>query len=70
MDSRSRFEESVTHSIEARVCRTIGCGRDAEEQDDFCLKCREEIDALRDTAQRRFVIFGAWGRRTLPHFGR
>jgi hypothetical protein len=34
------------------------------------MKCREEIDALRDTAQRRFVIFGAWGRRTLPHFGR
>jgi hypothetical protein len=61
MDSRFRFDESATHSRELRVCRTIECGRDAEDQDDFCMKCRDEIDAVRAEARRRFVIWGTSG---------
>ena len=61
MDSRLRFDESATHSCEPRVCRTIECGRDAEDQDVFCIKCRDEIDAVRAEARRRFVIWGTSG---------
>ena len=45
-------EALATHS---QVCRTINCGRDAPETDIFCDRCREEIDAVRDRARRRFV---------------
>ena len=61
MDSRFRFDESATHSGESRVCRTIECGRDAEDRDDFCMKCRDEIDAVRAEARSRFVIWGTSG---------
>jgi hypothetical protein len=44
--------------LDIRACRAVNCDQDAEADDDFCVKCREEIDALRDMARRRFVIFG------------
>ena len=53
-----------------RACRAINCDSDAVEMDVFCGRCREEIDAVRETARRRFVIFGAWGRRPLADSGR
>jgi hypothetical protein len=45
------------------VCRTIGCDRSASGTDEFCPRCREEIDAIRDLARRRFVIWGTSGVR-------
>jgi hypothetical protein len=55
------IDESGTHSSQngsVRVCRTIDCGRHTLAQDEFCARCREEIDALRAMARRRFVIWG------------
>jgi hypothetical protein len=43
--------------MEVRLCRTINCGLHAVDGDVFCVKCREEIDAAREAARRRFVIF-------------
>jgi hypothetical protein len=66
MDSTFRTDRStmdLTQVTHVPVCRTINCGRDAAEIDAFCDRCREEIDAVRDTARRRFVIFGASGRK-------
>jgi predicted amidophosphoribosyltransferase len=66
MDSTFRTDRStmdLTQVTHVPVCRTINCGRDAPEIDTFCDRCREEIDAVRDTARRRFVIFGASGRK-------
>ena len=60
----------ATQATHIPVCRTINCGRDAPETDVFCDRCREEIDAVRYTARRRFVIFGASGRTTLLDPGR
>jgi hypothetical protein len=51
-------ENQAGPQMEVRVCRTRGCGLDAEEQDGFCPRCREEIDALREMARRRFIIHG------------
>jgi hypothetical protein len=68
MDSMFRTDPSTMDAAQARrirVCRTINCGRDAPETDIFCGRCREEIDAVRDTARRRFVIFGALARKAL-----
>jgi hypothetical protein len=59
MDRVNDIDESGTHSSQNgsfRVCRTIDCGRHAPTEDDFCPRCREEIDALRDMARRRFVM--------------
>jgi hypothetical protein len=56
------IDESGTPSSQGRnvrVCRTIDCGRCTLAQDEFCTRCREEIDALRAMARRRFVIWGA-----------
>jgi hypothetical protein len=61
MDSRFGFEALATHARQLRVCRTIECDRDAQDQDDFCMKCREEIDAVRAEARRSFLIWGASG---------
>ena len=61
MDSGFRFDESATHFRDLRVCQTIQCGRDAQDQDDFCMKCRDEIDAVRAEARRSFVIWGTSG---------
>ena len=60
----------ATQATHIAVCRTINCGRDAPEADIFCGRCRGEIDAVRDTARRRFVIFGASGRKALLNAGR
>ena len=60
----------TTQATQTPVCRTINCGRDAPETDVFCDRCRDEIDAVRYTARRRFVIFGASGRKTLLDPGR
>ena len=60
MDSSINFDES-THTGQFAICRTIGCDRAAEHQDDFCLKCREEIDAVRAEARSEFVIWGTSG---------
>ena len=68
MDSTFRTDPSTMDAIEAThipLCRSINCGRDAPETDIFCGRCREEIDAVRDTARRRFVIFGTFGRKAL-----
>ena len=68
MDSTFRTDLSNMDAAQAThipVCRTINCGRDAPETDLFCDRCREEIDAVRDTARRRFVIFGVSGRKAL-----
>ena len=73
MDSTFRTDHStmdLTQVTHVPVCRTINCGRDAPEIDIFCDRCREEIDAVRDTARRRFVIFGASGRQALLDSGR
>jgi hypothetical protein len=59
MDSVNEIDESGTHLSQNgsfRVCRTINCGRHAPTEDDFCPRCREEIDAVRDMARRRFVM--------------
>jgi hypothetical protein len=59
MDNVNEIDESGTHSSQNgsfRVCRTIDCGRHAPTEDDFCPRCREEIDAVRDMARRRFVM--------------
>lgn len=64
MDRALHFDDSGNHAREqqqARICRTHNCGLDAQEHDDFCPKCRDEIDAMRATARRRFVIWGASG---------
>jgi hypothetical protein len=47
------------------ACRTVNCDQDADCDDDFCARCHDEIAAVRDSARRRFVIFGtsAIGRR-------
>ena len=69
MDSTFRTEPSTmdpTQATHVPVCRTISCGRDAPEIDIFCDRCREVIDAVRDTARRRFVIFGVSGRKARP----
>jgi hypothetical protein len=61
MDSMFTRDKSETHSspqLDVRVCRTIDCGRNAHDEDLFCPRCREEIDAVRDMARRRFVIYG------------
>jgi hypothetical protein len=68
MDSTFRTDPSTMDAAQAThipVCRTINCDRDAPGRDIFCGRCREEIDAVRDTARRRFVIFGASGRKAL-----
>ena len=73
MASTFRTDPSTMDAAQAAhipVCRTINCGRDAPERDIFCGRCREEIDAVRDTARRRFVIFGASGRKALLDPGR
>ena len=73
MESTFRTDPSTmdpTQATHIPVCRTINCGRDAPETDVFCDRCREEIDAVRDTARRRFVIFGASGRKALLGPGR
>ena len=73
MDSTFRTDPSTMDATLARhipVCRTINCDRDAPETDIFCDRCREEIDAVRDAARRRFVIFGASGRKALLDPGR
>ena len=73
MDSTFRTELSsmdTTQATQTPVCRTINCGCDAPETDIFCDRCREEIDAVRDTARRRFVIFGVGGRKALLDPGR
>jgi hypothetical protein len=73
MDSTFRTDPSTMDATQAThipVCRTINCGRDAPEIDIFCDRCREEIDAVRDAARRRFVIFGASGRKALLDPGR
>lgn len=73
MDSTFRTDPSTMDAAQAthiRVCRTINCGRDAPDIDIFCDRCREEIDAVRDAARRRFVIFGASGRKALLDPGR
>jgi hypothetical protein len=41
-------------------CRSIGCDRCAQEGDDFCLRCRDEIDALRSTPWRRSQQRRGW----------
>jgi hypothetical protein len=61
MDITFPMNESGADSsqqIDVRACRTINCGRDADDADVFCPRCREEIDAIREMARRRFVIFG------------
>ena len=50
MDSRFEIEALATHSSQLRVCRTIDCDRDAQDQDDLCMQCREDIDAVRAAA--------------------
>jgi len=68
MDSMFRSDDWTMPAHEVtnvQVCRAINCDGDALETDVFCGRCREEIDAVRDTARRRFVIFGASGRRPL-----
>jgi hypothetical protein len=73
MDSTLRTDPSTMDAAQAShvpVCRTINCGRDAPDTDIFCDRCREERDAGRDTARRRFVIFGASGRKSLLDSGR
>ena len=52
------YENHSDQQIEVRVCRTKGCGLDAEERDAFCPKCREEIDAMHDMARCRVIIHG------------
>ena len=61
MDSRFEIEALATHSSQLRVCRTIDCDRDAQDQDDLCMQCREDIDAVRAAARSRFVIWGTTG---------
>ena len=64
MDSTFPMDESGTHSrpqMDVRACRTIDCGRDAHDRDLFCTRCREEIDAVRDMARGRFIIYGTSG---------
>ena len=60
MNSRFLFQPAA-HVSESQVCRAMGCGRNAESHDDFCVKCREEIDAVRADARRAFVIWGTSG---------
>ena len=60
MDSSIDVDGS-THTGQFPVCRTIGCEQAAEHQDEFCLKCREEIDAVRAEARSEFVIWGTSG---------
>ena len=67
IDSINEIDESGTHSSQNgsfRVCRTIDCGRHAPTEDDFCPRCREEIDAVRDMARHRFVMRGRGARLT------
>jgi hypothetical protein len=64
MNSMHDIDQAGTRSAKPggiTVCRTIGCDRDASGEDEFCPRCREEIDAVRVMAQRRFVIWGAYG---------
>ena len=58
MFAMNEFENRSGPQMEVRVCRTKGCGLDADGQDAFCPKCREEIDAVREMARRRFIIHG------------
>lgn len=53
-ESQDRFSERPR----AGSCRTIGCDRNPADQDEFCSRCREEIDAIRAMARRRVVIWG------------
>ena len=61
MDRRFRIEESEGSLRPIRACRTINCDRKSEEQDDFCMRCREEVDAVRAEARSAFVIRGTSG---------
>ena len=50
-ESFTDYDAYVDESF--RDCRSIGCDRCAQQDDDFCLRCRDEIDALRSAPARR-----------------
>ena len=73
MDSTFRTDPSTMDATQAThipVCRTINCGRDAPDIVMLCDGCSEVIYAVRVAARRRFVIFGASGRKALLDPGR
>jgi len=55
------WDVDFVQQTEARYCRTIDCGQEAADGTSFCTKCSDEINAVREAARRRFVIFGASG---------
>ena len=59
--SMDELGADVRQQMEVRVCRTIDCGLDAFDGNVFCVKCSDEIEAVRAAARRRFVIFGISG---------
>ena len=50
-------EEAAAEFTDLRVCRSTNCDDFAHHGDDFCPKCRDEIDALREMPP--------WGRKRL-----
>jgi hypothetical protein len=64
MSSMSFEDDLGIESIrptEVRVCRTKGCGLDAADHDDFCSRCREEMEemyATREMVRYRSIIHG------------
>jgi hypothetical protein len=54
MNSKSGTDLSRRSGV--RLCRAIHCGQTVlGREDEFCPRCREEIDALRAMARRRLV---------------
>ena len=52
-DATAPWDFGRTEFANLRVCRAGNCGGTAHRGDEFCARCRDEIDALREMPLRR-----------------